>query len=270
MKSVRVFLGELFGKVGRYLISKIDYYMGVSSLSVFSLLQLFKKHSRNKVILLYRSLVKQVFFTAYQAIKYVVTISMAIGLLIIVIQSQVVSVISTETISDILIILIFREIIPLITGIVIISRSCSAIAVEIATITVNKEFELLVSMGIDPLYFIVLPRITGMIVSFFVLTIISSFVLLILSALIAFFFLSINSLDLINKVISSLKFRDILMVSSKILLFGFILPSLSCYHGFRAKNQNFIPVAATQAIMASLFYLLFVNVLISIVFYFTF
>jgi len=62
-------------------------------------------------------------------------------------------------VADLVALALFRELGPLITALVLTSRSGSAFAAELGTMKVNEEIDALVTMGLDPVQFLVVPRV---------------------------------------------------------------------------------------------------------------
>ena len=114
----------------------------------------------------FRVLLKQVWFTAIQAIPVVVVLASILSFLLI---SQAVRELgrlgATELIGRLMVIAIVRELGPLITALIVIGRSGTAIAAELATNKVMGEVQALEGMGIDPNHYLVLPRLGGAVIS---------------------------------------------------------------------------------------------------------
>jgi phospholipid/cholesterol/gamma-HCH transport system permease protein len=64
-------------------------------------------------------------------------------------------------VADLVVIVLFRELGPLLTAFLLTSRSASAFAAELGTMKVNEEIDALVTMGLDPVQFLVLPRLVA-------------------------------------------------------------------------------------------------------------
>ncbi|MHC4500389.1 MAG: MlaE family ABC transporter permease [Planctomycetota bacterium] len=62
-------------------------------------------------------------------------------------------------VADLVVISLFRELGPLITAVILASRSGSAFAAELGTMKVNEEIDALTTMGLDPVRFLVVPRV---------------------------------------------------------------------------------------------------------------
>jgi len=261
-------MGNLFGIIGRYVINKLDYFSGVISLSVYSFIEMFRKHTSNQRFLLYQNVVKQIYFTGVQALKSVFVVSILLSFATIsIMYTQFPNIVPKDTVSDIFVKVIFREIMPLVLMIIVISRSVSAIAVEIGNMTVNKEFDILVSMGIDPLFYLILPRVIGMTVSLVLLSIFSSFVILILGPTGIILFYDVDLDEVVNNIFSKVSLNDFILIFLKLLIVGFLLPSVASYHGFKTPSRNLVPVSATKSIMSSLSLSFIFSLGLSVLFY---
>ena len=78
---------------------------------------------------------------------------------------------ATAMVANLVAFSILREIGPLITAVIVIGRSGSAITAELGTMKVAEEIEALNVMGIDPVKFLVVPRLLAMIIMMPVLTV---------------------------------------------------------------------------------------------------
>jgi len=74
-------------------------------------------------------------------------------------------------VSDMLTIGLFRELGPLVTAIVLAGRTGSAFAAEIATMKTNEELDALATMGLEPVRFLVPPRVAAAVLAMPLLTI---------------------------------------------------------------------------------------------------
>jgi phospholipid/cholesterol/gamma-HCH transport system permease protein len=98
---------------------------------------------------------------------------------------------ATDLVANLVAFSILREIGPLITAVIVIGRSGSAITAELGTMKVAEEIEALNVMGIDPVKFLVVPRLLAMIIMMPVLTILGEGV-----GLFAGWLISVTSLHL--------------------------------------------------------------------------
>ncbi|MBR4489122.1 ABC transporter permease, partial [bacterium] len=116
-------------------------------------------------------LVMQIFFTAYQLLNFFVVLSAVFGSIFIGIVFQTVKSFGLiQYLGNIVMGVVVLEFSPLITVVLLALRSSSAVNSEIAVMKVNREIDALESFGIDPVIYLVLPRIIRFIISVTVLS----------------------------------------------------------------------------------------------------
>src|SRR5580693_1996510 len=104
----------------------------------------------------------QIYFTGFQALPLITVLALASGSVTIMQSTaQLAFFGGGGMIGNLMIAIIFRELAPLITALIVIARSGTAVASEIGGMRVHREIEALETMGIDPLSFIVFPRLVG-------------------------------------------------------------------------------------------------------------
>ncbi|MBO9668424.1 MAG: ABC transporter permease, partial [Bdellovibrio sp.] len=104
----------------------------------------------------------QIYFTGWQALPLVSVLALGTGGVLILQALTNLSMFGgTQMIGNFLIVMILREAGPLLVALVVIARSGTAVASELGNMRANREIEALESMGINPLSFIVFPRVLG-------------------------------------------------------------------------------------------------------------
>lgn len=216
-----------------------------------------------------RVLLNQIRFTAVQALPFLSSIAVMIGLTVMVqISGQAVRFGVTEAVGPILVAVVVRELGPLLTAVVVIGRSGTAIAAELSTNTMLGETEALESMGIDPLQHYVVPRIAGVTVSVMVLTVFFIVITLLVGGMAA----QLWGVASIAAYLSSLRFalrpEDVVLTLVKGAIFGGGIAVLCSHAGLSGgKRATAIPQAVTRGVVASLFFVFATSVLFSLVFY---
>jgi phospholipid/cholesterol/gamma-HCH transport system permease protein len=194
----------------------------------------------------------QVMFTGVQALSLVSVIGLLIGASIII-QTNMMVPADGELIGRVLVAVVLRELAPLITAIVVAGRSGTAIATELGNMKVNSEVLALSSLGVDPLRYVVLPRMVGCVVSVVALMIYFSIVSL--SAAFALGILSSGaSLSSFQQgVAGSVMPHDLVLFFAKGLGLGTIVGWLSCHFGLEVKSSpTEVPQMASRAVVMSL------------------
>jgi phospholipid/cholesterol/gamma-HCH transport system permease protein len=133
---------------------------------------------------------------------------------------------------SIMVVVVVRELGPLLTALLVLARVGTANVVELGTARALGEVEALEALGIDPVHYLVVPRVIGMAVGVFSLT-----VYLILGALVSGYlwaFLQDVPLlpgDYFAQLAGALTYLDFILLALKTCAFGFIISIVTCYHG---------------------------------------
>lgn len=210
----------------------------------------------------------QVRFSGVHAVPIIGVIATLIGAVTIIQSFSILSGLADRLIGTLLVGLIARELAPLITAVVLIGRSGTAMATELASMNLNGEINTLAAHRIDPLPFVVLPRVIGAVLSMFAL--IAVFDLL---GILGGFGVSVLLMDLSfaivrNKVLAAVGNVDLVLYAAKSILFGTSIAGLSCYFGLRARRSSTeLPQAVTKAVVSSLFVIFLIDSLLAVAVY---
>lgn len=198
-------------------------------------------------------LLRQMYFTGFEACSIIIAVAAILGIVVI---TQVVSLAgsSAALTGKILVWVVLRELAPLLTAIIVIARSGTAIATELGSMKINGEIDSLEMMGIPVERYLILPRILGVTASIAVLT-----VYFVLAASLAGFLAAslgwhIPFEPFIQGVLSAVGIKEIMVLFCKSVLFGLFISVVCCSYGMHVgHNPNEIPQAATRSVMISLF-----------------
>lgn len=194
----------------------------------------------------------QVMFTGVQALSLVSVIATLIGASIII-QTNMMMPADGELIGRVLVAVVLRELAPLITAIVVAGRSGTAIATELGNMKVNSEVLALSSLGVDPLRYVVLPRMVGCVVSVVALMIYFSIVSLTAAFTIGIVASGSSLSSFQQGVAGSVMPHDLLLFLAKGLGLGTIVGWLSCHFGLEVKSSpTEVPQQASRAVVMSL------------------
>jgi phospholipid/cholesterol/gamma-HCH transport system permease protein len=152
-----------------------------------------------------------------------------------------------------MVIAVVRELGPLIGAFVILSRVGTAHVVELGTARAMGEVEALEGLAIDPIHFLVIPRVVGMMAGTFALT-----VYLIIGAMISgYAWVFIQDIPLrpeeyLRQIALALSGMDFVLLGLKTLVFGFIMAIVTCFHGLaRPIRMEEVSRATVQAVTQS-------------------
>ncbi len=216
-------------------------------------------------------LARQILFTGYEATRFVSLIAIAVGVSIVVqVQVWIGALGQSALLGPVLVTIIIREVGPLITNFVVIGRSGTAIATEMANMRVNREIEVLDAQGIDPFLYLVLPRVLGAAISIFCLTIV--FIVVSFAA----GFLSGLALGanvgspwtFLDSIFAAISPADVINVFVKTLLPGMLMGAICCCEGLKIEGAvTEVPQAATRAVVKSTSALFLISAVVSILTY---
>lgn len=153
----------------------------------------------------------------------------------------------------IMVIVVVRELGPLIGALLVLARVGTANVVELGTARATGEVEALEALGIDPVHYFVAPRVFGMAVGIFSLT-----VYLILGALVSGYLwafvqdVPLQPGDYFSQLARALSWLDFVLLALKTALFGFIISIVTCYYGLaQPLRLEEVSHATVQAVAQS-------------------
>ena len=148
---------------------------------------------------------------------------------------------------------ILREMGILITAIIIAGRSGSAFTAQIGTMKVNQEIDAMNTIGLDPVEFLVLPRVAALIISLPLLTFFANVMGLFGGAVIAVAVLDMSIPEFIFQLKLAVNLNDFLVGVAKAPLFGFIIALVGCYEGFRVSSSaESVGLQTTRSVVESI------------------
>lgn len=202
-------------------------------------------------------LFKQVYFTGIEALSSLLIIGPLVGLVIIAQISNLMGLASEERTLKILIWIVLRELGPLLTAIIVMARSGTAIAAELGSMKVGQEIKSLEILGISPAAYLIMPRILGVTLAVMILTFYFEVFTILGGVGIASFFWDLRFLDHFEAFLNLLTPLEIIVSMIKSFFFGIIISTIACYQGYIVgETITQIPQAAARAVIQNLFLIL--------------
>lgn len=234
------FLSGLLGRGWDHLVNALLHYSSrlLSISALYYRLLLLSFTSLEGFRLIWRELVRQVYFTAIQGIHVLIFSALMLGFLVIVhATQQLVKLQGEEYVGWLLVTIVIREVGPVWAAFFVLLHSGSAITVELGTMSVTREVEALKMMGIDPYRFLGVPRFWGLTLSLLALYVLCSFSAILGGFLFAQVFAEIFWSKFWLSFLNSLEWVDLAMGFSKCTSFATLIATVSIYYGFRAENN---------------------------------
>ncbi len=154
---------------------------------------------------------------------------------------------------------IVREMGPLITAILLAGRSSAAFAAEIGTMTVNSEVDALVTGGLSPIRFLVVPRVLAGILVAPILTLFAD-VVSIFSSMLTMQIYGIPFINFYNGMLAAVDIEDVLSGLVKATLFGVVISAMGCLRGMQTgTGAAAVGISATRAVVSSIVMIVLVD-----------
>ncbi len=174
----------------------------------------------------------------------------------------------TEKVANIIGVAVLRELGPLISAIVLTGFAGASIAAEIGTMVVGEEIEAMHSMALNPVRFLVVPRVLATIIALVILAVIGDVV-----AIAAGFFMGVMVLDIepfvyISNTFEQIKLSDFLTGCVKAAIFGMLIALIACHNGLRVHGGAAgVGRATTDTVVHSIVSIIFADFLFTALFY---
>ena len=145
-----------------------------------------------------------------------------------------------------------REMGPVMTSLMVNARAGSAIAAELGTMRVTEQIDALEIMAINPIHYLVVPRIWAGVLMVPLLTAINILVGIVGGYFVGVVLLGINSGVFITKMTNMLELSDLVQGLVKSVFFGLFLTLIGCYKGYNTHGgAEGVGRATTEAVVVS-------------------
>ena len=210
-------------------------------------------------------LTMQLLFTYVEALPICCFLAAGIGSSVFMIGNNFLTALGQDKLKyDLLVLLIMRELGPILIAFIVTARSATAIATEISTMVVRHEIEAYISIGIDPISHIAAPRFLGVTFSLFFLNLYFSLFVLLCPAIIIQFVSTTSISDYIRNLFLSLDLKIILISILKSIVFGMIISGSATLYGFSAgRASTEIPLAGLKAVSKAFFFIIIADAFIT-------
>jgi phospholipid/cholesterol/gamma-HCH transport system permease protein len=217
----------------------------------------------------YKVLIMQILFTFVEALGVSSLLALGIGAAVNIIGLPFLTRLSQERLNySLLITRMTRELGPLLTAFIVIARSATAIATEMAGLVISHEVEAYISVGLDPIEYLAVPRFLGVTASVFMLNIYFSVFGLAGSFAVAQIFNPLPASVYFGNLLNAFSLPDLLVSIIKSIFFGMIIATLAMIQGLSVERSSTeVPIAGLRAVSASFGWCITVDILISALYY---
>ncbi|MFH0877118.1 MAG: ABC transporter permease [Candidatus Omnitrophota bacterium] len=196
-------------------------------------------------------------------------VSFFIGMIMALQTAYIMQKMSSEIyIASIVAVSLTRELGPVITALIVAGRSGAGITAELGTMTVTEQVDALVTLGSNPIKYLVVPRFLSLTFMLPILTIFANAIGIFGGYLLCVNRLSIRSSTYINMTFQTLVYKDLFTGLIKTIFFGMIIALVACHEGLTVKGgaegvgkattksvvNTFIMIIAADCFFTALFY----------------
>ncbi len=158
---------------------------------------------------------------------------------------------------------------PLMTAIIASGRSGAAYAAHIGTMQVTEEVDALRVMGIDPIRYLVAPRVLALALMLPCLTIVADILGTLGGCLVSAFALDLTPVTYINQVHKILEVSDVMKGLTKSFVFGIEIALIGCLKGFQVRGgAEGVGTATTSAVVTCVFVLTVTDAVFAMLFHY--
>lgn len=173
-----------------------------------------------------------------------------------------------ERVADVVAIAVFRELGPLITAVILSGFAGASIAAELGAMVEGEEIKALRAHALDPIRFLVVPRVLSTTIMLVALTVLADAVGVLGGLGTAVFVLGVSANTYLDLTQQALTLGDYFTGLSKAGVFGLLIAGLACYEGLNVHGgAEGVGRATTTTVVKSIVGLIGADCLFTVVFY---
>ncbi|MGI9342035.1 MAG: MlaE family ABC transporter permease, partial [Gammaproteobacteria bacterium] len=155
--------------------------------------------------------------------------------------------------ADLVAVAMIREMSPIMTAIIMAGRTGASYAAQLGTMKVNEEIDALTTLGIDPIDFLVLPRLIALIVMLPLLTMYGSLMGILGGMSVGLVMLDVSLLQYVVQTIDSVKLSYLFGGLFKAVIYGALVAMAGCQQGIACGNSAMaVGQSTTRAVVMSI------------------
>ena len=182
-------------------------------------------------------IIRQIYFAGVELFYIMTFISLIIGMAIVGGLSKFLILVgANDSIGSVLLTVIIRSAAPIVTGLLLVLRTSTALLMEVGLMKHNRELIALDAMNIDPYIYVYFPRVLASVVSMVVLSTYFSLLSIIGGYVLLSFQLDTTLDSILGQVIYVINLSDIISFLFQTVTIGFIIGSMPIYTAISTKG----------------------------------
>ena len=171
---------------------------------------------------------------------------------------------SESSVATVVVLIVTRELSPVLAGLMVAGRIGASMAAEIGTMRVTDQIDALDTLATRPMQYLVAPRVLAATICLPFLVLIGDIIGVFGGYVVAIYQLGFNQGAYLASTLEHLEAFDVILGLIKACVFGFILSLLGCFHGYYSeRGAEGVGRAATSAVVYSAILILVADFLIT-------
>lgn len=155
--------------------------------------------------------------------------------------------------ADLVAVAMVREMAPIMTAIIMAGRTGAAYAAQIGTMKVNEEVDALTTLGMDPMDFLVTPRVIALILMLPMLTLYGSLMGILGGTFVGLSMLDVSLVQYASQTVNSVGLNSLLGGLFKSVVYGSLIAVAGCQQGLACGNSAMaVGQSTTRAVVMSI------------------
>lgn len=242
---------QFFDFFGRPVISLINNLGAIAIFFWLAVVNIFRRKQ-------FQEIIAQVFYIGSKSTGIVVLVALFTGMVLgLQLYYTLIKFGSEGVLGSAIALSLVRELGPVLTAIMITARAGSAMAAEMGILRISEQIDALYTMRIDPIRYLISPRIAASIISFPLLTAFFDLIGIIGGYLTGVVLLGVNAGSYFYRVQYSLDMVDVRGGFIKAFVFAIVVSTICCYQGYfcHMRSDGYgaksVSIATTSAVVLS-------------------
>jgi phospholipid/cholesterol/gamma-HCH transport system permease protein len=191
------------------------------------------------------------------AVPIVTLISLLVGLILAFVGAVQLALFGAQIyIADLVGLGMTREMGGLMTAIIMSGRTGAAYAAQLGTMQVNSEIDALKTMGLEPMEFLVLPRVLALVCIMPLLCLYADLMGIVGGGVVTISFFDVSAVQYLNRTLAAIHLTDFLIGVGKCAVFGILVALAGCMRGIQCgRSASAVGDAATSAVVTSIVFI---------------
>jgi phospholipid/cholesterol/gamma-HCH transport system permease protein len=157
-----------------------------------------------------------------------------------------------------------RELIPILVGLMVAGRVGSSMAAEIGTMKITEQIDALISLGANPVRYLVVPRLLASLIMLPSLTLYGDFIGIFGGFIYNVYLMRVNQTLYVQNTLRYFEVWDVSVGLIKAVVFGFVIAVIGCWQGMTTEGgAEGVGRSTTRAVVVASITILILNFFIS-------